>query len=59
MKITSIQAMRLNVPPHETKTPPRREPWEVSAEVANPMSRFPRFKRHRRLWRPTWEDVWC
>ena len=23
------------------------------------MSRFPHVKRHRNLWRPTWEDVWC
>ena len=23
------------------------------------MSRFPRFKAHRSLWRPDWDDVWC
>ena len=34
MKITKIQAMRLKVPPHETKTSPRRAPWEQDAEVA-------------------------
>jgi hypothetical protein len=29
------------------------------AEVANPMSRYPRFKRHRNLWLPKWSTVWC
>jgi L-rhamnonate dehydratase len=59
MKITSIQALRLTVPPHELKTSPRRAAWSKEAEVANPMSRYPKVKRHRDLWTPTWEDVWC
>jgi L-rhamnonate dehydratase len=59
MKITSIEALRLQRPPVEYQTQPRREPWEPRDEVANPMSRFHRFKAHRKLWRPDWEDVWC
>ncbi|MEM7033301.1 MAG: enolase C-terminal domain-like protein [Chloroflexota bacterium] len=59
MKIKSIEAMRLNTPPHETKTKPRRTSWWETTEVANPMSRYPKVKRHRDLWRPNWEDVWC
>ena len=27
--------------------------------MANPMSRYPRVKRRRDLWMPTWGDVWC
>lgn len=59
MKITEIRAMRLNAPPRETKTPPRRAGWAQDAEVANPMSRYAKVKRHRRLWVPNWEAVWC
>lgn len=59
MKITQIQAMRLNVPPHQTKTPPRRTSWWHNDEVANPMSRYPKVKRLRDLWLPKWEGVWC
>ena len=59
MKITEIRAMRLNVPPRETKSVARRAAWSQDAEVANPMSRFPKVKAHRRLWLPKWEGVWC
>jgi L-rhamnonate dehydratase len=59
MKIASIQALRLTVPPHELRTSPRRAAWSEDAEVANPMSRYPRVKRHRSLWTPAWENVWC
>jgi L-rhamnonate dehydratase len=59
MKITKIEAMRLNRPPHELKTKPRRPAWAEDAEVANPMSRYPKVKRHRNLWTPRWETVWC
>lgn len=59
MKITEIRAMRLNQPVKPPSTPPRRPSWAVEAEVANPMSRFPHVKRHRNLWRPEWEEVWC
>lgn len=59
MKITNIEAVRLNMPRPEPKTQPRRESWGATAEVANPMSRFPKVKRHRSLWTPAWEAVWC
>ncbi|MEM7134353.1 MAG: enolase C-terminal domain-like protein [Chloroflexota bacterium] len=59
MKISSIQAIRLNQPSHQTKTPSRRPSWGKDAEVANPMSRYPKVKRHRNLWAPNWESVWC
>src|SRR5262249_4913602 len=51
--------MRLKVPAHEFKTKPRRPSWWESAEVANPMSRYAKVKRHRDLWLPKWEGVWC
>lgn len=60
MKIVDIRAVRLKLPPQTTKTTPRRESWGAQAEVANPMSRFPKVKRHRSLWTPSrWEEVWC
>ena len=59
MKITEIRAMRLSVPQRELKTAPRRQSWAADAEVANPMSRYPKVKAHRSLWLPKWEGVWC
>jgi len=60
MKITDIRAMRLTLPTKLPKTTPRRDSWGAQAEVANPMSRFPKVKRHRSLWTPShWEEVWC
>lgn len=65
MKIAAIRALRLTLPhplsrvPGPAPTPPRRDPWSVAAEVANPMSRYPRVKAHRSLWLPAWENVWC
>jgi L-rhamnonate dehydratase len=59
MEITDISVVRLNAPRSETKTPPRRAPWAAEAEVANPMSRYPKVKRHRGLWLPKWEGAWC
>ncbi|RIK25343.1 MAG: hypothetical protein DCC55_40665, partial [Chloroflexi bacterium] len=59
MKITEICAMRLTPPPHEFKTKPRCPSWAEDAGVANPMSRYPKVKRHRKLWTPAWENVWC
>lgn len=58
MKIKEIQAVKLNIPSRVNKhTPPRRPSWVESAEVANPMSKYPRFKRHRSRWMPKWGDV--
>jgi L-rhamnonate dehydratase len=59
MKITSVQAVRVTLPAREPATAPRRAPWSQNAEVANPMSRYPRVKAHRSLWLPRWEAVWC
>jgi L-rhamnonate dehydratase len=59
MKITEIRTMRLQTPPHQYTTPPRRPAWVQDAEVANPMSRYPKVKRSRNLWTPNWENVWC
>jgi L-rhamnonate dehydratase len=59
VKIKEIRAMRLTIPPREFKTAPRRQPWSFDAEVANPMSRYPKVKAHRNLWLPKWEGVWA
>jgi L-rhamnonate dehydratase len=59
MKITDIRAMRCTPPPHTPPTPPRRQSWHYTAEVANPMSGYPRLKSHRSLWLPSMEEVWC
>jgi L-alanine-DL-glutamate epimerase and related enzymes of enolase superfamily len=59
VKISKIEAMRLNLPRQEYKTPQRRDPWSKHAEVANPMSRYPKVKAHRSMWLPRWENVWC
>ena len=59
MKIKSIEVLKLEMPRREPKTKPRRPPWSQDAEVANPMSRFPEYKRHRSLWQPqNWPSVW-
>ena len=60
MRITEISTVRVNAPHSEPKTPARRSGWAETAEVANPMSRYPKVKRHRGLWMPRkWEGVWC
>lgn len=61
MKITDIRAVRLKLPTAAPpKSQPRRPSWAQDAEVANPMSRFPKVKRHRSLWLPKgWEEVYC
>jgi L-rhamnonate dehydratase len=58
MKITDISVVRVNLPQSESKTKPRRPGWGTEAEVANPMSRYPKVKRHRSLWLPKWEGAW-
>lgn len=54
MKITEIRTFRLTPPPHKLQSQPRRAAWVEDAEVANPMSRYPKVKRHRNLWTPRW-----
>lgn len=46
------------MPKREVTTEPRRPGWAAEAEVANPMSRYAKVKRHRRLWLPRWEGAW-
>lgn len=59
MKIKAIETVRLEVPPQTgERTSPRRPAWVADAEVANPMSKFPRYKRHRSSWLPKWPPVW-
>ena len=58
MNITDIRILQLNAPQRELKTQPRRQPWAADAEVANPMSRYPKVKRHRNLWLPRWGGAW-
>lgn len=60
MKITDIQAMRMTVPRKgDAQQQPSRQSWHMTAEVANPMSRYPKVKAHRSQWLPKWEQVWC
>lgn len=59
MKITSIEAVRVALPEPTSPVAPRRDSWWQNAEVANPMSRYPKVKAHRKLWLPQWETVWC
>ncbi len=59
MKITDIRAVKLNVPKPEPKAQGRSKSWAQDAEVANPMSRYSEYKRHRSLWLPKWGEVWC
>ncbi|MEM7294228.1 MAG: enolase C-terminal domain-like protein, partial [Pseudomonadota bacterium] len=60
MKIAKIEVLRWKGPTLAVRTPAHRNSWEETDEVANPLSFYPRFKRHRNLWFPkTWEQVWC
>jgi L-rhamnonate dehydratase len=61
MKVKSVQAflIKSDLTGGEIKTPPRRPAWTQSAEVAGPMSRFPRFKKLRASWRPDLPSVGC
>jgi len=58
MKLKELRVVRVNFPPSTSKTPPRREGWNATAEVANPMSRYPHVKAHRGLWRPMFEGAY-
>src|SRR5437764_463607 len=59
MKITDVRAVKIEIPDRQEQTVGRTRSWAHEAEVANPMSRYPRYKRHRGLWRPKWAEVWC
>ena len=64
MNIRSVEVVQLEYPPGtehpsaRTTGSARREPWTAHAEVANPMSRYPKYKRHRSSWLPKWPAVW-
>ncbi len=59
MKIVDIKAMRLTLPEDGIDRSGRRPSWWETAEVANPMSRYPHVKRMRNMWMPKWDEVWC
>lgn len=60
MKITSIRAVQVNLPPRAPSGEARRRAWQQTDEVANPMSRSSHVKRHRSLWTNTgWGRVFC
>ena len=59
MRIKSVEIVEMHAEPNEHKTEARRKGWNETAEVANPMSRYPDVKRHRSLWRPPWKSLWC
>lgn len=57
MKIKSVEAFAFTDPTVISgwtqggdNGPARRAPWQYEAEVANPMSRYPRYKKHRAGW---------
>jgi len=57
MKIKQVSTWHLNVP-RSLRSESRRSPWIKDAEVANPMSRYPKYKRHRSSWMPKWDSLW-
>ncbi|MDP6513024.1 MAG: enolase C-terminal domain-like protein [SAR202 cluster bacterium] len=59
MKIKEIKAVKLKMPPPSHTAEARRPPWSDDAEVANPMSRYPKVKANRNLWMPKWDQVAC
>ena len=59
MKIKEIKTVQLNIPSSgSNQTPARRPSWAADAEVANPMSKYPQYKRHRSTWLPSWGAVY-
>jgi L-rhamnonate dehydratase len=59
MKIKKIECVQLRIPPsNPPKSQKRRDAWAVDAEVANPMSVYPKYKRYRPSWLPRWGGTW-
>jgi len=58
VRIAKVEVLRLERREHSPRSVARRRAWSADAEVANPMSRFPEYKRHRSLWQPRWPGVW-
>jgi L-rhamnonate dehydratase len=66
MKITSIKAFAIGNPirggtygEKRDSVTERRPPWTRDAEVANPMSKYPRYKRMRSSWTGNFPSVGC
>ena len=61
LRISSIRAfcIKSDLVGGPAVTKGRREPWGAAAEVAGPMSRYPRYKRLRASWRPAMPAVGC
>ncbi len=59
MEIVDVRAVKVNVPARPRTSHATARGWHHTSEVANPMSRYPRFKAHRSLWLPRWEETWC
>lgn len=58
MKIREIRCVEVRAPA-KPRRKPERPPWSDDAEVANPMSRYARYKRYRPSWLPDrWPAVW-
>ena len=59
MKIKKIEFVQLELPPVDPpKFQKRRDAWAANDEVANPMSRYPKYKRYRPSWMPRWGSSW-
>ena len=60
MKIKEVRAATIRIPAVEGATKDlRRPPWQEGTEIANPMSRYPRYKPRRDRWRPPSDTVAC
>jgi L-rhamnonate dehydratase len=58
MKITSIRAFPIRRKSVDLSDA-RRPGWQDQAEIANPMSRYPRYKARRTSWRSALPDIGC
>jgi len=56
MRIKHIRAAKLHIPTPVTKTETSYPAWVQDAEVANPISRYPKYKPLRALWIPHCES---
>ncbi|PDM26401.1 L-rhamnonate dehydratase [Candidatus Bathyarchaeota archaeon B24-2] len=59
MRIKEVSTWRLKPPKDlQPESEPRRPSWVERFEIANPMSRYPRYKKRRSSWLPRWGNVW-
>lgn len=58
MKIKEIRAVSIRFHEKPDKTKPTRPSWlqAESERAVTPMSRYPQYKAHRRLWAPSWDE---